>query len=97
MKHFVLFFVLAILVACQPATVTPSPLPIDSPIPEFTSTVDSPVRYELRQPQAEDLLKMIDSVLMMEEQMSYHDDVISRILEREPSSLQYLIGKDFER
>jgi hypothetical protein len=90
-----LFLVLTILVACGPVTAVP--LPTDSPIPEYAETVDSPVRYELRQPQPEDLLKMIDSVLLMEEQMSYHDDVISRILEREPISLQHLIGEDFER
>ncbi len=49
-------------------------------------TLESPVRYEFRQPQSADLLKMIDSVLLMEEQVTYHEDVTTFILEQEPST-----------
>src|SRR5262245_31596610 len=101
MKHSWFFLVLALLVACQPVTTMPSPVPISAATPENAPTpvptLETPVRYELRQPQPNELLKMIDSVLLMEEQMTYQEDVTTAILEREPNSLHYLIGRDFER
>ena len=92
---------LAILVACNPVTVLPTHTSTSIPIPEIAPTFvlpsEIPDRFELHQPQSSDLLKIIDSVLLIEENLAYNDDVTTAILEREPSSLQRLIGEDFER
>jgi len=95
MKRSWFILLLVILIACQPAIVVSSPTSI------LTSTVapnlETLVHYELRQPQPDDLLKLIDSVLSIEEGMTYDNDVTTAILEREPGSLHSLIGNDFER
>ncbi|MCC6298181.1 MAG: hypothetical protein IT314_02700 [Anaerolineales bacterium] len=88
MKRLLQILVLAPLMACQSVNGVPT-----TSVP----VLETPVHYELRQPQPDELLKMIDSVLLMEEQMEYHEDIATFILEREPGSLQHLIGKDFER
>ncbi len=87
MKKSWQLLVLVILVACQPMIAPPTPIPTSEP----------PIRYELRQPQPDELLRLIDAVLLMEEQMTYNNDVTSAILEREAGSLHHLIGEDFER
>ena len=95
MKHFWQLLILVLLIACQPVTAIPTQTGTSTPT--IIPSLETPVRYELRQPQPSDLLKMIDSVLLMEEKMTYHEDVTTSILGREPGVLQYLIAEDFER
>lgn len=89
MKKTWQLLVLVVLVACHPMTATP----IATRIP----TSELPIRYELQQPQPDELLRLIDVALLMEDQMTYNNDVASAILEREVGSLHRLIGEDFER
>ena len=100
MKRLWQVLILAILVACQPTgtvTQTSTLVPTNTSTPLITPTTELPVRYKLRQPQPDELLKMIDSVLSMEQNRTYEENAITFIRDREPTALQHLIGADFER
>src|SRR5262245_21393896 len=95
MKYFWQLLTFTMLIACQP--VRTAPIHKSVPTSTVVPTLEIPVRYKLRQPQPADLLKMIDSVLISEEQMTYGEDLATAIREREFVLLQYLIGEDFKR
>jgi hypothetical protein len=93
MKRYWLLLLLTVLIACQPVM----PAPTQTSFPTLAPSPVIPMKYELRQPEATDLLALIDSILRMEEEMTYNNDLLTAVLGREPSSLHHLIGEDFER
>ena len=95
MKQFWLAIFLIILIACQPVTLVPTTTKQVEVTPASSPAV--PIEYELKQPDATDLLVMIDSVLTMEEELTYSNDVLGLIVEQEPGSIHHFIGSDFER
>ncbi|HKJ38872.1 MAG TPA: hypothetical protein VJ972_08860, partial [Anaerolineales bacterium] len=94
MKKYWLILLLAALNACVPVTPAPIVLPDIEPI--LTPSPIVPVMYELQQPEAESLLAMIDSVLLMESKWTPSDDRLY-IADSSGSSLHRLIGDDLEK
>jgi len=94
MKRFWLTVFLVILIACQP--VTPVPTAIEQVEVTPVSSPAVPIEYELKQPDAKDLLQMIDAVLLTEKEWDPSVDELN-ISASDEVVLYFLIGHDFER